>query len=210
MTWKSLDEDILAMFDDAAATRGHVRRAASQSAAPVRAFEFGELQAARFGLRTSKRARAAEAREMTRYYMRKWKAAMRADPANAARYRENARAYARKGWQQIKADPTRHAERCARKRADYAKNRDAIRERANAAATPERRHRWRESRLEKLAKDDGVRAKERELSKARRERWYAALKADPVRYAAYLARCAAGNNRRYHAKQARAVRTEAA
>ncbi len=164
MTWRALDEDILAMFEDAASTRGHVRRAGNQSAAPTRAFDFGELQAARFGLRSSKRAKAAEAREMVRYYMRQWKAAMRADPAKAARYREKACAYARKGWQKLKADPARREARCAWKRAHYAENRAAIRDRAKASVTPERRRQWHTAHRAKAAADERVRERDRALA----------------------------------------------
>lgn len=202
MTWKSIDEDILDMFAEASATRGHERRAGNQGAAPVRTFEFGELQAARFGLRSSKKAKSAEAREFARYYLRKWKRAVKADPEKAARFRRMACAYARKGWVRLKADPTRAAHRKKLKNASYARHRTEIRARVKAATTRQMRARWRDSGKTKTAIDADLAQHRRALAKVRQKRYYAALKADPARYKKFLARSLKGLKRRYAVKHA--------
>jgi hypothetical protein len=202
MSWKGVDEDILDMFAEASGARGHTRRAGNQAASPVRTFEFGELQAARFGLRTSKKAKSAEAREFARYYLRKWKRAVKADPVKAARYRAMACAYARKGWVRLKADPKRAAHRKKLKAASYARHRTEIRARVNAATTPSMRKQWHETAKSKAAADKTRALHEKALAKGRRERWYAGLKADPARYKKFLARSVKGLKRRYAAKHA--------
>lgn len=199
MTWKNVDADVLELFGEAFHTRGHVQRAEYRAAAASRTYDFGELSAARFGLRTSRKAKSEEAREMTRYYFRKWKAAVKADPVKAARFRAQACAYARKGWVKLKADPVRLAKRKAIKCASYARNKATIRKRRNAQTTPETRRKWSASSKAKAAADADRAAHEKVLAKARRDRWYASLKKDPERYAKFLARCGKANLRRYHA-----------
>lgn len=125
---------------------------------------------------------------MARYYFRQWKRAVMADPAKAARYRAMARAYARKGWVKLKADPVRHAKNKKWKREAHARHRDEYNARRNARTTPEMRKQWRESVKRRVARDAEAAAREKALAKGRRDRWYAKLKTDPVRYAKYLRR----------------------
>lgn len=194
--WDDIEDGVLEAFVEASEKRGHARRASGQAALSARPFDFGELDAASFGLRTSKKAKAAEAREMTRYYMRQWKAAVRADPVKAEKFRQRACKYGREGWVRLKADPARLSKRAAGKRAWYARNRDEIL--ANRKPTPtEQRRQWNAAAKQRLAADVSAQLREKERAHARQARYYKALKADPVRYAKFLERARKQNSGAY-------------
>jgi hypothetical protein len=191
---KDLDREILELFGEAAHTRGHVRSEPGRKMGS-RPFDFGELSTDRLHSSTKAQKRA-EAREFMRYYLRKWKAEVKADPVRAERFRRMACAYARKAWPRVKADPKRHANVCASKRAFYYRHREKIAADRRANYDPAARRRQRQA----LFADAEKRARDRELSRVRNKRYQAKLKTDPTRYAKFLARCAKDNNRKYHRK----------
>jgi hypothetical protein len=191
---KELDREILELFGEAYHARGHLCSAPGRKMGP-RSFDFGELSTDRLQ-RTTKAERRAEAREFKRYYMRKWWAAVKADPAKRERYRAMACAYVRKArrkaWPQIKADPKRIAKIRATQRAFYERHRESISERRRAKYDPAAIRR----EYEALLADPEKRARRQELVRVRGKRYRAKLKADPERVAKYRA----VTNRNYHRK----------